>query len=85
MSGNATTSEWREAEGELPGEEAARLLDVPADALMRWSRQLEFPIDVGGGGPPRFRREEIETLRATLASAHSVEGAVREARRRLGR
>jgi hypothetical protein len=85
MSGNATTFPWREAEEELGWEEASRLLDVPPDALVRWSRQLAFPSDVGTEGQPRFRREEIETLRATLVDAHSVEGAIQEARRRLDR
>ena len=80
-----TTITGREAEEDLPGEEAARLLDVPQDALLHWSRQLEFPVNVGDAGAPRFRREEIETLRTTLASTHSVEGAIREARRRLDR
>jgi hypothetical protein len=85
VSGNATTFAWREAEDDLAWEDASRLLDVPPDALVRWSRQLAFPRDVGSDGQPRFRREEIETLRETLADAHSVEGAVQEARRRLDR
>jgi hypothetical protein len=84
VSGNATTFAWREAEEELPGEEAARLLDMSEEALVQWSRRLEFPVDVGAEGAARFRREEIETLRTAFASTHSVEGAIREARRRLG-
>lgn len=83
VSGNATTFAWREAEEELPGQEAARLLDMSEDALVQWSRQLEFPVNIGTDGAPRFRREEIETLRTALASAHSVEGAVRAARAQL--
>jgi len=56
---------------------------VPPDALVRWSEHLEFPANVGEALSPRFRRQEIESLRAALATAHSVEGAIREARRRL--
>ena len=81
-----TTSVWHEVARDLPCAEAAELLGMPPGALERWARELEFPSDVGGGGgAPRFPREEIETLRETLASAHSVEGAIREARSRLGR
>lgn len=84
VSGNATTFARREATEELPCEEAAALLGMSACALARWARELEFPHDVGGGAVPRFRRPEVEALRDALASAHSVEGAIREARRRLG-
>jgi len=83
MSGNATTSAWREADDGVPCDVAARLLDVPPDALVRWSRQLDFPANVGDEHAPRYRREELETLRTALAAAHSVEGAIREARRKL--
>jgi hypothetical protein len=85
VSGNATTSAWPNGgQEQLEQDEAAHLLDVPLDALLRWSRQLEFPADVGAPGAPRFRRREVELLRDALAGAHSVEGAIREARRRLG-
>lgn len=83
MSGNATGHARRGASEELPWKEAARLLDVPPDALVRWSQHLEFPANVGEDLTPRFRREELEVLRAALANAHSVEGAIREARRLL--
>jgi hypothetical protein len=85
VSGNVTSIAGREADEELPGEEAARLLAVARDALEHWSRELEFPVNVGSDVAPRFRREEIEMLSTTLASTHSVEGAIREARTRLER
>lgn len=85
MSGNATTYARRDADDQIACADAALLLDVPATALERWSRQLAFPSEVGQGDGPRFRRDEIDALHATLAHAHSVEGAIREARRKLGR
>ncbi len=70
---------------ELVCAEAARLLDVPDETLVQWARQFEFPIAVDDAlRSPRYRRREIEALCATLPSAHSVEGAIREARRKLG-
>lgn len=84
VSGNATTHAWRDADEELPGEEAARLLDVPIDVLLSWTRRMEFPRDVGEPGSPRFARREVEALRDALPTAHSVEGAVRAAQERLG-
>jgi len=83
VSGNATTSAWREAEDELEQDDAARLLGVPLETLLRWAHELSFPTDVGAEGAPRFRRVELETLRVALTDAHSVEGAIQEARRRL--
>jgi len=86
MSGNVTTHPWDSPAGNCSCEEAASLLGVPADALARWAQQLEFPRDVGGdSGRPCFRRCEIEALRDALATAHSVEGAVRAARARSER
>jgi hypothetical protein len=84
MSGNATTFPWREEGGALEADEAARLLDVPIDVLLSWSRRMEFPHDLGAAGKPRFARREVEALRDALATAHSVEGAVRAAQERLG-
>lgn len=85
VSGNATTSAWRGEDPELDQDEAARLLDVPLDTLLRWSRELAFPSDVGAARTPRFRRDELEALRDALVEAHSVEGAIQEARKRLDR
>ena len=85
MSGNATTYVWSEpADEDLACCEAARLLDIPDGTLEQWARQFEFPSNVGDEPFPRFRRREIDALCATLPSAHSVEGAIREARRTLG-
>ncbi|MGB2710728.1 MAG: MerR family transcriptional regulator [Conexibacter sp.] len=84
MSGNATIFLRHEADDALPCEEAAVLLGVPARALARWSHEFAFPSDVGASGTARFPREQIETLAATLAEAHSVEGAIQQARQRLG-
>jgi len=84
VDGNATGPvSWEAEKEDVPWKEAARLIGVPPDALVRWSQQLEFPANVGEDLTPRFRREELEALRATLATAHSVEGAIREARRQL--
>jgi len=81
MSGNVTTRSWDASADDLTCDEAASLLGVPAAALERWARQLEFPHDVGGDARHAcFRRSEIEALRDALATAHSVEGAVRAAR-----
>jgi hypothetical protein len=63
--------------------DAARLLDVPATALLTWSERLAFPCDVGDASGPRFRRTEIEALRDALPDAHSVTGAIRVARLRV--
>lgn len=84
MSGNATTFAWREEPDELDGHEAARLLDVPLEVLLSWSRRMEFPHDLGAPGPPRFPRREVQALCDALPTAHSVEGAVRTAQERLG-
>lgn len=86
MSGNATTFAWREegTDERVAWTEAAQLLDVPAETLARWSQQFAFPSNVGAAPDPCFRRREIEALRTTLPSAHSVEGAIREAQRKLG-
>jgi hypothetical protein len=87
MSGNATTSAWHHGADDLSCEEAAALLGIPPAALDRWAQRLAFPHDVGGGqpaAPPRFRRAEIEALRDALVRSHSVEGAVRAARDRVG-
>lgn len=83
VSGNVTTIA-RSAPDPIPCLEAARLLEIAPQALEQWSRKLAFPSVVGGESGISFRREEIEALRATLPASHSVEGAVREARRRLG-
>lgn len=86
MSGNATTFGWQETvDEELVCADAARLLDVSGETLTQWARQFEFPSNVGDEPLPRFRRREIEALCATLPSAHSVEGAILGARRKLGR
>ncbi|MDO8210470.1 hypothetical protein [Conexibacter sp. CPCC 206217] len=76
--------------GDTPGGEsqlcctdAARLLDVPPAALQTWSERLAFPCDVGGATGPRFRRAEIEALRDALPQAHSINGAIQVARRRV--
>jgi hypothetical protein len=84
MSGNATTYAWRASEDDMASADAARLLDVSAETLEHWSRQFAFPCDVGSAPCTRFRLTEIEALRATLPSAHCVEGAIREAQRKLG-
>jgi hypothetical protein len=84
MSGNVTTLVWN-ASDQLSREDAAGLLELAPDLLGRWSTSLGFPQAIGDGQATHFRRDEIEALRATLSASHSVEGAVREARRRLGR
>jgi hypothetical protein len=86
MSGDATHAVWHSG-GQGPAEpalcctDAARLLDVPPAALQTWSERLSFPCDIGGPRGPRFRRSEIEALRAALPDAHSVTGAIQAARR----
>ena len=83
MSGNVTSLAGRETE-HVPSPEAARLLELPPGTLERWACEFSFPRVVGENGVPCFRRDEIDALQATLAASHSVEGAIREARRRLG-
>lgn len=82
MSGNVTTTAWA-TEEDIPSADAARMLDVSAGTLEQWSQQFSFPTDVGAAPLSRFRRIEIDALCATLPSAHSVEGAIREAQRKL--
>ncbi len=84
MSGNATDRGPANGEETLDREAAARALDVAPAVLAGWVEQLAFPDNVGTPDAPRFRRSEIEALRATLPHAHSVEGAIRAARERLG-
>jgi hypothetical protein len=87
VSGNVTTVAPGEGGDDLSCAEAAALLGVPPAALERWAQELAFPHDVGGGeaaGAARFRRAEIEALRDALPRSHSVEGAVRAARDRVG-
>ena len=52
--------------------------------LQTWAERLSFPQNVGEPGAPRFRRSEVDALRAMLPQAHSVEGAIRAAQERLG-
>jgi hypothetical protein len=85
MSGDAPTPGGRDTGDELACEAAAELLDVLPAVLVGWAERLSFPVDVGAEGRPRFRRAEIEALRAALPAAHSVEGAISAAQRRLGR
>ena len=85
VSADATTSHWEDPGGDLPPADAARLLDVPEDVLTSWVERMGFPQAVGAPGAPRYRRAELEALRATLPASHSVEGAVRAAQERLGR
>ncbi len=83
MSGNVTSLAGQLGPAGLACDEAAQLLDVAPAALVQWSRQFGFPADVGDGSP-RFRREEIDVLARTLVNAHSIEGAIQDARNRLG-
>jgi hypothetical protein len=83
VSGNAT--DRGPADGDmLDCEVAARALGVAPAVLRSWAEKLSFPQDVGAPDGPRFRRSEIEALRATLPQSHSVEGAIRAAQERLG-
>ncbi len=87
VSGYATTYAWHQDADDLTCAEAAALLGIPPAALERWARQLAFPHDLAGGAAPqaaRFKRSEIEALRDALVSTHSVEGAVRAARKHTG-
>jgi hypothetical protein len=86
MSGNATTYAWRDTSDDLTCSEAAALLGIPPAALERWAQRLAFPHDLAADSArdARFKRAEIEALRDALVSTHSVEGAVRAARRRTG-
>lgn len=84
MSGRVTRLAPRCGEqNDLDCVEAAGLLEVPETALRTWSERLSFPSDVGSGGKPRFRREEIEALRDALPRSHSVTGAIQAARLRV--
>jgi hypothetical protein len=85
MSGYATTYCRQEGTEDLTCAEAAALLGVPSAALERWALRLAFPHTHGSGNAARFNRTEIEALRDALATAHSVEGAVRAARERTER
>jgi excisionase family DNA binding protein len=82
VSGYATTFARQEDAEDLTCAEAATLLGVAPAALERWAQELEFPHAQGSGATARFKRTEVEALRDALASAHSVEGAVRAARER---
>jgi hypothetical protein len=82
VSGNVTDLAAHAAP--LPAAEAAALLGVPEAALLRWSCEFGFPARVGLEEVPCFAREQIDVLHVTLAASHSVEGAIREAQRRLG-
>lgn len=84
MNGDARQGASLGHEGVLGCKEAAAMLAVPPMALRIWSERLSFPHNVGDGGTPRYRRDEIEALRDALTDAHSVTGAIRAARRRLG-
>jgi hypothetical protein len=84
MSGNATDRGPADGGETLDCDAAARSLGVAPAVLLGWAERLAFPTDVGSPDAPRFRRSEIEALRATLPQAHSVEGAVRAAQQRLG-
>jgi hypothetical protein len=82
VSGNVTNVTTHATHLSAP--EAAQALAVPEAALARWTCEFGFPTDVGTDGVARFPREQIEALHATLGASHSVEGAIREAQRRLG-
>lgn len=84
MSGNATDRGPADGGETLDCEAAACALDVPPAVLLGWAERLAFPEQVGSPDAPRFRRSEIDALRATLPQAHSVEGAIRAAQQRLG-
>ncbi len=81
MSVEVTARQADHGDCALTWEQAAALLDVPPAALRRWSERLAFPCDVGHTGAPRFRRTEIEALRDALPVAHSINGAIKVARR----
>jgi len=83
VSVNATSPVANAAAQELSCDEAAHLLGTSAEVLRTWSLQLAFPTPAGAGQEATYRRDEVEALRGALASNHSVEGAVRDARRRL--
>jgi hypothetical protein len=84
VSGNATARGPANG-GEMLGcDEAASVLAVPPAVLRGWAQRLSFPENVGTPDAPRFRRSEVEALRAALDRTHSVEGAIRAARERLG-
>jgi hypothetical protein len=83
MSGNATDRGAANGGETLDCDAAASALAVPVAVLRGWAEQLSFPEDVGTPDAPRFRRSEIDALRATLPCSHSVEGAIRAAQERL--
>jgi len=84
VSGHATDRGPANGGETLGCDEAASVLAVSPAVLRNWAERLSFPEDVGTPDAPRFRRSEVEALRATLGQAHSVEGAIRAAQERLG-
>jgi hypothetical protein len=85
MSSNATIVPALDLSDRVSCSEAAHLLGMPPEVLRAWSSRLSFPSALGEGADASYRRDEIDVLRTTLATSHSVQGAVREARRRLER
>jgi excisionase family DNA binding protein len=49
---------------DLPTSAAAALLGVHPDTLVRWADDGKIPFWLTPGGQRRFRREDIEALRA---------------------
>ena len=83
VSGNATCRGPANGGETLDCDAAASALGVEPPVLLGWVERLSFPQNVGEPAAPRFRRAEIEALRATLPQSHSVEGAIRAAQQRL--
>lgn len=50
----------------LPIGEAARLLGVSVRTLQRWENAGKVPAGRNAGNQRRFRRDDLERLRATL-------------------